>query len=379
MSLFSKKHTGSDSQVAIDIGSGSIGIVLLNNDPSLDNPVLWSYREYTTVSEKYKQPTQKLIQTTLLEVMLRLQNEGLAVLQEKQLPPLSSMKVCVSAPWAYTFSKKVLYKQEHTFSITSELLDELYTSVTEDIAKTITSYTNEHEGLQDLEIVQNEPSCIIANGYQLRNWSNSTTKQLQVHYVLVAIHKYLRAAISEVHEKILPNTQLQIVSYAQLAAQGLHKNYPSSKEAAIMHVTADASELIVIRNGLLHTVSYIPTGYRSLFEQLAAEMNVPKGEADTHLKEAELPEKWRVANTFTQYVTDMKELVAQTGDSLSIPKTIFLDAPMAYNDFFTEQIIDITKQTTGLQHTVHPLFPGGKTSTQCNDMSLAVTNFKYHT
>jgi hypothetical protein len=127
-------------------------------------------------------------------------------------------------------------------------------------------------------------------------------------------------------------------------------------------VTDEATEIGIVRGGILTYCTHAAIGISTIARAISTTLKLPIDEAYAFLREpyyshalSELsPDKLQsvqlVLQKYQQAITD---LFHETGDTLSIPKILFLHGSFQTEEFFTEQIGLAAKAATNATHNVH--------------------------
>jgi len=138
--------------------------------------------------------------------------------------------------------------------------------------------------------------------------------------------------------------------------------YNQMSEYCLVDITYEATEIGVVRGGILRYCTHTPIGISTLARTLVTVLNIPLEEAYAFLKEpyhtrametmseAKLAE---VAVVFDEYQKNLAKLFTETGDKLSIPKILFMHGDHQTEEFFGRQLEAAAKKATGSTHAVH--------------------------
>jgi hypothetical protein len=162
---------------------------------------------------------------------------------------------------------------------------------------------------------------------------------------------------------------------------------PDTTDCCLVDITNEATEIGIVRDNILRHTSHVPYGAFTLAREIAAMTDLPKEEAYAFLrggsafvlqkltasKQAELK---AIVSAYQDKVAD---LFKQTGDTLSIPKTIYLHRDADSEPFFLEHISAAATKATGMKHTLQPITTellGGTNTT--NDTAMLLSSAYFH-
>jgi cell division ATPase FtsA len=363
MKLFSKPQPEIRIGAVVEIGSGSVLVSIIRSDATKTIPeVIWSKREYAVKRKDSNTAINaKAVITALMNAVLLLESEGRGSL-EQQYPKskIEHLQVSMTAPWSYTITKVIGYNQTESFEITEALLG----SLIEAAQKKITEELKENELASELglAIMTRATTDIQANDYKISNAVGKTATNLTLTQVSAVAQTYVTDAIEELHSKIFAKAKLERFSFMLMFHCIIRELYNDLNEYCLIDITYEATEIGVVRGGILRYCTHAPIGISTLARTIAQILNIPLEEAHAFLKEPyhthameSLSEDKRaeVLVIFDEYQQNIAKLFKETGDKLTIPKILFMHGGHQVEDFFSVQILAAAKIATNLSHAVH--------------------------
>jgi hypothetical protein len=355
MKLFSKSRRSERFGVLIDIGSGSVLTAIVASDQTKPEPqILWSHREHTPLRNIDSiQESAKAVMTALMNSLMKLDGEGRQMLSAYlSSARLTEIQTCISAPWSYTVTKTINYKQEETFEMNNNLIDEL--------VRTAMQKTTDELSEQDsvnrlgLTIITRITMDIFANGYRVKGAVDGEVKNLSVTHSSVVTQQYLVETIDDLNDKLFSDVTNSKLSYILALFCVVQDLFPKTTEACLVDITYEASEIGIVREGSLNYSTHTPFGSFSLAREIAHITGVPLQEAFQALH-TETPysfieslpstQKEDVTRVFDSYVEKLAGLFTETGDDLSIPKKIFLHVDLQSEPLFKDLVMKAVKQS----------------------------------
>jgi hypothetical protein len=348
MKLFSKSRRSERFGVLIDIGSGSVLTAIVASDQTKSEPqILWSHREHAPLRNIDSiQESAKAVMTALMNSLMKLDGEGRQILSAyRSSAKITEIQTCISAPWSYTVTKTINYKQEDPFEINDNLIDEL--------VRTAMQKTTDELSEQDsvnrlgLTIITRITMDILANGYRVKEAVNGKVKNLSVTHSSVVTQQYLVDTINDLNGKLFSGVASSKLSYILALFCVVQDLFPKTAEACLIDITYEASEIGIVRDGSLNYSTHTPFGSFSLAREIAHITGVPLHEAfqalhtDTPYSFMDgLPDtqKEDVTKVFDSYVEKLVGLFTETGDDLSIPKKIFLHVDLQSEPLFKDLV-----------------------------------------
>lgn len=167
--------------------------------------------------------------------------------------------------------------------------------------------------------------------------------------------------IMEVHQKLFPRAEVSAISFILMLYCTIRSLYPHTDDVCLVDVTDEATEIGIVRDGSLTYSTHIPFGMFSLAREISAVSGVPLHEALGYLRaantegvKANLPQSTHsdLDQIFKAYVDKLAGLLNETGDSLSIPKRIFLHVEASFSPLFSFLVTRASKFATKIDHSV---------------------------
>lgn len=365
MGIFSRNRKTERFGAIIEIGSGSVLVAIVHSEAGESSPyIVWSHREQAPVKNiESLEQSSKAVLTALVNASMMLDAHGRqALVSYRKGAHLTHMQCSIAAPWSYTITKTISYKQKQAFTITRELIDELVTAAQQKITTELEQL--EATEARDLTIIDQVPMDIVANGYHVPYPEGETASTLNLSHANVITHQTILNALTEMHDKLLSRTKKSQTSFA-VALQAIHRQlYPHQFDTCFVDITNEATELGIMRNGVLTYCTHIPYGTISLAREIAAATNTPLAEAVGQLHDhtpadviAQAPEAKQgdITAIFEAYQRRMAELFHHTGDALSIPKQITLHVDSSLEPLFNACLKNAGKQALKTEPTIQPI------------------------
>lgn len=349
--------------VVVDIGSGSVLAAIVESDASKAYPeVVWSKREYAPLRQVDSLSNSvKGVMTALARVLMDLDSKGRTVFREKvSKGKLSLMQVTIAAPWSYTITKVISYKKKEEFTISRNFLEELLRTAEQKVQDELKE--NERIHNLGLKVISRITADVVANGYSVEIANKQKANSLRVVQLSAITQEGIVGEIEEMHDKLFPDTDLKEYSFMMAFFYSILELYPEQTECVLVDITYEATELGVVRDGVLQYCTHLPYGSFSLAREIAVILSVPLEEAHGYLSEPDFDvildkyserQKKEVQTVFAEYEKSLVELFHETGDKLSIPKGIFLHSNVHIAPLFKKILAKSASTTTKSSHLVY--------------------------
>lgn len=358
MGLFSLGNKNSNRYgVIVDIGSGSVSVGIVHSDSSKQHPtVIWSHREHAPLKNVDSlNDSIKSVAAALMQATMKLDSEGRKTLRTFDADAkLVELQVGIAAPWAYTVTKTLNYaKDGDSFTISTELIDELAASAEEKTQADI----KKSETLTELglEIISQSTVNLIANGYRVKDAIGQTTEALDLSRATVVAQTQFTTAVTEIHDKLFQGTQSRSTSSMLMMYCVAQDVMNGVDDFCLVDITYEATEIGIVRDGILQYCTHESHGAFSLAREISMITDIPLYEAfgylshDPKMKFLERlsdTKKDEVKSVFKAYSERLTDLFHQTGDSLSIPKRIFLNSDLKSNKQLSNLVAKAAKKAT---------------------------------
>lgn len=376
MFSFGRKNSG-DVRIGavVDIGSASVAAAIVASKAGEKFPeVIWTEREYLPESKKDSE-IEKRLYATIVNVFMELGASGLRALQERyprRTPSLT--QISIAAPFAYTIARHINVRSEKPFRVTDKLLREMEQKAALEADEQTTK--NALSRSLDLQMLDNATFSLAVNGYLVHDAPAGPAREVSLSQLVTLTDTALLRKIKEASRHVLPGAMIDADSFMSLFLRALVDLSPSVSDACLVSVTAEATEMMVLSDGLPLSSSFVRVGQYSLARDIAAGTKLPFGESLGVMRENGVDSTMRlnessrsaVAKVISAYEEKLTALFRGAGGTLSLPKNIYLHTDLLSESFFSAALAKAASAATGLKHRVIPITSeffdfGGKTET----------------
>lgn len=362
MKLFGKSTKAERFGAVIDIGSGSVAVSIVHSIAGTPAPtIVWHWREHTELKNiESLDQSAKAVMTALMNTLLKLNSEGRKALHEyKAGSRITEAQYSIAAPWSYTINKNINYSQDNFFVVTEEMITEMVETAQSKTALEI----NENETIKELglALITESTMDLLANGYKINNPIGEKTKDLSINHASVLTQQQIIAEIDNLSEKIFAGVETKKLSFMLVLYCVSQDLFPHTQDVCLVDVTYEATEIGIVRGGSLLYSTHTPYGSLSLAREIAHTLKVPLAEAFGHLH-TEAPfafietlpaeQKKDIKDMFNAYTDRLSALFKETGDSLTIPKKVYLHTDHKSELLFTDLVEKAVKKSAHSPATV---------------------------
>jgi cell division ATPase FtsA len=365
MSLFSGSVRTKRFGALIEIGSGSVITSIVCSDPAATHPeIVWARREFASlpIQGDFTQ-NQKNVLAALVNCVMLLDSEGRSALHERYgSVAIDTVQVSISAPWSHTISKVITYTQNDTFSITTDLIDDLIKQANEQTVAAIETALRDQT--HQLTIMTRATTDITANGYQTFSPIGQTASRLTLTQVSAVADTLMTDAVADLTEHLFAKAQVERYSTTLMYHCIARELYGTMTEYCLVDITYEATELAIVRDGVLQYATFTLVGINTMVRNIAHKLGIPEADADSMLKAVFLRDSTdtlppaaaeTIALVLAEYEQALTLLFTETGDSLTIPKVLFLHSNYHQERYLDDVISAAAKKVTCSTHTVHTL------------------------
>ncbi len=367
MSLFSFSKSAERIGAIIDIGSGSVLVAVVASKDGAPSPtIIWSHREHAPLRniDSFDQ-SAKAVMTALVNALLKFDVEGRrALCAYNKRSRVDQIQCSIAAPWSYTVTKSINYKQKEAFEINDSLIEELVRTATQKIEAELNE--NESASQLGLSIIARTTMDLLANGYRVKQPKGEKTNELRISHASVVTQQYLIDHIEDLQQKLFPSIEMHKLSYVLILHCVTQDIFKNAFDSCLVNITYEATEIGIVRDGTLQYATHTPFGSFSLAREIADITSVPLLEAFQYLHGDtpyafmdSLPagQKSEVEQVIEAYTARIADLFHETGDDLSIPKQIFLHADLKSEPFFKDIIEKAAKRRLKSEPNIRLITP----------------------
>jgi hypothetical protein len=186
--------------------------------------------------------------------------------------------------------------------------------------------------------------------------------------------------ITQSCEKILSDVPITFYSFIGVLHKTLQHLKPNTTEICIIDVTDEATEIGIVREDVLRYATHKTIGLRTLAFAISRELEITDEEAYSLLKRtseeirAAYKEKEvdRIMHLFSEYESELAQLLSDTNDDLSIPQSLFLHTDTDTERFCIERLTQAIATLTTSKKRIHLVNEQLLEGIETRDSALAV-------
>lgn len=343
----------------LDIGSGSVGGALVSVDHLADEMKILFETRTPIASSKEEGYDLRAIKEALLSVSLELGNTGLKTLSATDpAARVKTMYINISAPWAHTVSRSIEYNTDEKVKLSSELITELSKTAEGQAMEILMEDTI--ASTHNLSIINRATIALSANGYPITPSATILTDNIALTHTSSLVDSDLLKTLTEVIEPVFSDVELLPFTFMFVYYQTLSTTSPAAQNACLIDITAAATEIGVVKDGVLLRSTHMELGSHTVAEEIATACGIPISEALTYIRSADtttIPEAVgkQIEISVIAYMKELSRLLTTVSDQLSVPEALFLHTNVRTEHFFSTVIKTTFEKVTKTTHVVHPI------------------------
>jgi cell division ATPase FtsA len=383
--MFGLSKHGPDGRYAIifDVGSATVGVAITASDiVTKENPIVYTHREVAVLrSEVNEDSPTRYIEEAFMRALMVLEQEGIAAMRRyDKHATIDSIVVSVAAPWAYTITQQAEYIHEVPFTITETLIESLVATAEAESVKN--AKTIDFLSERGLEVVTSKTLHMTANGYTVNDPIGLEASKLYISHSSGIVSSHLVETIITQLAEVYPDIVPEINTFMLAMYMIVRDQFPNIGEACMVDVTGEATEIGLIRNGELRKVTHTLVGHRTVVRALETKLKLPNAQAATLITDTQLPlnDKQRMVfdSICEEYIDELAIAFRSLGDTLSIPKSIYLHTDERTEPFFGSLIKRAAERATKGNHLVFPLTSNLLPGADVSDSALKLSSYLFH-
>lgn len=286
MSIFGGTSTQTTYGALIDIGSGSVGVGIVESNASQETPkLLYTHREQMRISvgESDREELLRKIREALFSAGLALSTEGLQKLTaHNKKAKIKRILVTCSSPWAHTISRRVSYQNEKAFKVTKSLIADLESDAAEKAEEELQE--SAIVGELGLRTVERSTVDTKINGYSTNTPEGKKGNEVELSHIIGLIPEEILETVYEIQEKILTDTDLSAHTFMFVNYCVARDILTDMDSFGIVDVTGETTEIGIVEDDLLRETQHAAYGMHTLIRHVAKQSNSTAEHALTLLR-----------------------------------------------------------------------------------------------
>lgn len=321
MALFGPKSRG---VVLIDIGSGSIGGAFAYTRKG--EPLVLCYSTRIDIVERADETLEEAMLRTLDAVCIQLVREGAPTFSREAGPTHIEMVVTsIAAPWQQTDIRTVQIAEEHPFVFTRQLMERAVAGIP----------TAADRVVADRSVV-----ATTLNGYETERPWGKHARKAEMTVLTSTLPRLAAKNITAALRKAFHAHTVELVSFAPVAYAVVSSLYPLHKEYLLLDISGSATEVLLVKNGVVASVETLAQGVRDIAP--------PDENRSTTLQQKQRERTW---------IARLHETLERVASLHPLPQTVFMLADEPVRAHLKEVIDSSTVRTLWLSQEPLAIIP----------------------
>lgn len=345
--------------VVIDIGSASVGAALVDCRTENAPEMLWQTRTFVPFAEKvsHTETLENLCRAIKLAVQGVVSEGTKALATRYPRVHVDHVYAAIAAPWSYTTTQTVSITRDAPFVLTEATLEELERTAAQQAKEVLAT----HDNTQQLTRLATTLDTVTANGYPVAHALGVRAQQVNATITTELVHRAIYDALSDALDRAYPSAERTFTTFMRTFAAARKTFASNTSSLLVLDVSSEATEVGLVRDDKLTTVTYSPYGIYTLARAIADTCSVPLSEALAFIRDEDddvldtKKQQAALADVTSMYETNVVELLERVTARAALPHTVLLHTDIRTERFFTQHIQRAFKEVTGSAARIQPV------------------------
>lgn len=370
--FFSSNKGDRDTQLVVDVGTGSIGVALVRTNGETPEVVAMR-REVIPFQEKLDVPRFiDLMKETLDGVIDKL---------AKDVPEIhpGDCSIALASPWYVAQTRLVHLAQNEPFAVTVKTVRQL---VDQEVQLFLSSTSVANHGAMDKQVlIDAQAVSLRLNGYSVHRAIGRSVRELDVALYCAMMPELLRDGFKEVVQKRFGDIPVRYHAFMFSIYNAIRDHFTDEASYLIVDIAGEATDVALVRDDVLLETFSFPMGHRSVLRTAMRELGLDsvssRAALDLYLERHSTPEHDErmepiVAKALRDWQRLFRGALSQISEQYPVPREMYLLSDERYRAHYERELFDAGDEAfkeTGerfriesldrklLEHFVH--FPDG--------------------
>ena len=313
----------------IDIGSGSVGVALIECDEDFKKPlILYTHREDIRFGkEKNAETLIHSLKEALLAATLEFSGEGNKILREHNPhATIDHIDVLYASPWSEVVTRAISFEKKDPFKLTQRFIDNIITEALK--AADATRFEQSLFDIAKLTVVNKEVAELTINGYVIHDYIGKEATELRIELMSELVPEVVREALTETERNLSVHAKLNERTFMHAFADACGRLYPNDRVLAI-DVTGEAVECAIVERGFIHESKTMLFGIHTFYRHIAAALNTVEDEVRMHIADyvsgtTHDDVSMVIMSVRAEFLSVLEKLFTATAEKQTLPSTVLL-------------------------------------------------------
>lgn len=327
MDLFSRKSI-KRVELICDIGSGSVGVSLVEFADSLSPNILYSER--VSISP-LRMISSAGMHSSLSKEFQEALSRGLQHSVAKNIKP-QAVHCFYSSPWFMAQSHMLKLKQAESFIFTEEVLKKMIKDGEQHFLSAEEKYIAPLS-LQDMRLVERRVTRVKLNGYETHQPFGKKVTSAEVSVFMSALSKETVGKVEEAIKRQWAGLSIQHHTWAMVSFAVIRSMHEGQSSFLILRVSSEVTDIYLVHEGcLLETMSF-PIGKKTIVRGIEKDCGLDYGLASSALSlyikdeiHEEYSEKLKttIDSAKQDWLTHIENAFGEILKDIPIPPTLYV-------------------------------------------------------
>ncbi len=185
---------------------------------------------------------------------------------------ISQAHIILSSPWIISKSKTINSKFDKETSITPKLIDNLIEQASE---------KNTFD--EDSVYIEKKIFDIKLNGYSVTKYIDRTAMNIEIAFATTISSNNLLSMIKDAIKRPFSISKIEYHSGLLLNFISLRKLITDMNDYVYIHIHAELTDIVIVKNGICVHISSFPLGISSLIKKISQELKIDEDMVDSTL------------------------------------------------------------------------------------------------
>ncbi len=183
----------------------------------------------------------------------------------------------LASPWCTATLVPIVYTQNESFVVTERLLHAIQTKeVTQFLSQVNQTYV--HDGTS-AEFLEQQRTVLYVNGYSTQSPFGKQATLLETNLYIAALPSMVRHAVNELVAHLTHVSRVTFHPFMLAAHTVVRDTLRTVPDFLLLDVGADATELLLVKKGVMVGSGSFPYGKNFLYTKLQSALSIPYDEA----------------------------------------------------------------------------------------------------
>lgn len=353
-------HRHTPYSILVDIGSGSVGVAVVESDGNHDEPlILYTHRERIRITKsKTEEDLIRTLREALLAATLELSSSGMkALASHDPHGRIDHVDVLYASPWCEVITRIIALDHKESFKTTSDMVE----TMIDEALKHAGSPAHEQAIFESTgkAVIHRAIIDSMVNGYPVTSFTGQEANELKIAYMTELVPQVVRDTLSEAEKNLSAHAPLVERSFVAATYCVSRRLYPDERDALLIEVTGEATECAVIEDSVLYENFSALFGVHSFYRLVGDKLGTIEEEAASHVRDflqqtARADVREVIMQARESYKKQLEKVFDAIREEYALPNDLIITLDADTAPLFAP-LIEEAYATCRSEHTTHML------------------------